>query len=233
MSDIDDRYAAAGALSHRPLLRGLAQKLSPKHSALVVIDMQNDFLAEGGVMAREGADVAYAQGATGKVLELIEGARRAGVLVVFVRNVYSTATNRYLSDVWLEQAARRRPGGYTLIPMCEEGAWGGEFYGDIQPKAGEPVIIKHRYSGFLNTELDTILRAHDIRSLVFAGVSTNCCVESTAREAFMRDFYVVVSDDATGGYSKAQHDTALATLEMLFGEVASTGVICDLWAAAS
>ena len=130
---------------------------------------------------------------------------------------------------WLEQAARRRPGGYTLFPACEEGSWGGDFVSGIGPKPGEIVITKHRYSAFLNTELETVLRARDVRTLVFAGVSTNCCVESSVREAFMKDFYVVVSSDATAAYTAAQHEGALKTIEMLFGEIASIHEIRDVW----
>jgi len=93
----------------------------------------------------------------------------------------------------------------------------------------DPVVVKHRYNAFLNTDLDTILRANGIRTIVFTGVSTNCCVESTAREAFMRDYYVVVVDDATASYSRELHQAALKTLDALFGEITSIAALTEIW----
>ena len=115
-----DSFDAAATISHVRMLSGLREKTSPGHTALLVIDMQNDFLAEGGLMAREGWDVSEAQRMATRLPELITTARQAGVFVVFLRNVYSSDRNFYLSDVWLEQAARKRPGGYTKFPACAE-----------------------------------------------------------------------------------------------------------------
>ena len=66
----------------------------------------------------------------------------------------------YLSDSWLEQAARTRKGSYTRREVCALGSWEGDFYGDIHPEPGEPIVTKHRYSAFYNTDLDLILRSH-------------------------------------------------------------------------
>ena len=126
-----------------------------------------------------GSEIVYAE---------IKTARAAGVFVVFVRNVYTSDHNFYLSDVWLEQAARKRAGGYTRIPVCEAGSWGGDFYGEVRPQPHDPIVTKHRYSAFYNTDLETILRANGIRTVVLTGVVTNVCVETSAREAFVRVF---------------------------------------------
>jgi ureidoacrylate peracid hydrolase len=224
-----DSFDAAATISHVRMLSGLREKTSPGHTALLVIDMQNDFLAEGGLMAREGWDVSEAQRMATRLPELIATARQAGVFVIFVRNVYSSDRNFYLSDVWLEQAARKRPGGYTKFPACAEGSWGGAFFDGIEPKPGDPVVTKHRYNGFLNTDLDTILRANGIRTVVCTGVSTNCCVESTARDAFMRDYYVVVVDDGTATYSNEFHQMALKNIDSLFGEVTTIAALRGIW----
>lgn len=224
-------FEAAARLAHVRPLRGLPEKVAPKHTALLVIDMQNDFLATGGLMHREGADVADAQRMATRLPALIESARRSGVFVVFVRNVYSSEGNLYLSDVWLEQAARKRPGGYTKFPACAAGSWEGDFYGEVRPQPGEPIVTKHRYNGFHNTDLDTLLRARGIRSLVFTGVSTNCCVDVTARDAFVRDYYVIVVDDGTATYSRDDHVMALKNIDLLFGEVTTIRALQDLWAA--
>src|SRR3954470_11778383 len=113
-------FDVAARLAHvRPLL-GMREKVSPRHTALVVVDMQNDFIATDGLIAREGRDVSQAQAMANELPKLLKRAREAGVFVVFVRNVYTTENNFYLSDVWLEQAARKRKGGYTRIPVCAE-----------------------------------------------------------------------------------------------------------------
>src|SRR5262245_43117165 len=95
---------------HRPTFRGLAEKVNPAHCALIVIDIQNDFCAPGGTVDREGGDIARVQTMLPTLKGLIDAARAAGIFVVFVRNAYSTEANWYLSDVWLEQASRRRSG---------------------------------------------------------------------------------------------------------------------------
>jgi ureidoacrylate peracid hydrolase len=229
MTNRDDLYESAQAIAHQPLLRGLREKAAPHHTAIIVVDMQNDFVAKDGMMGKEGWNLTLAQEMAERLPALLAAARKAGVLVIFVRNIYSTGANHYLSDVWMEQAARKRPGGYITIPGCEATSWGGYYYGNIRPEPNDPVVIKHRYNAFLNTDLDTILRANGIRTTVFTGVSTNCCVESTAREAFMRDYYVVVVDDATASYTRELHEAALETLDALFGEITSIAPLTDIW----
>ena len=145
-----------------------------------------------------------------------------------MRNIYSTGTNHYLSDVWMEQAlaSGRRLHHHSWLRGDVRGA---DYYANLRPEVNDPVVVKHRYNAFLNTDLDKILRANGIRTTVFTGVSTNCCVESTAREAFMRDYYVVVVDDATASYSRELHQAALKTLDALFGEITSIAALTEIW----
>jgi ureidoacrylate peracid hydrolase len=237
---VDDLEIAA-RLSHvRPLVT-LRDKIEPSRAALIVIDMQNDFCAVGGMMSTEGFDVSEAQKAASRLPTLLTAARSAGALVVFVRNVYSTSTefssgtdnkpaNMYLSDSWLEQAARTRKGSYTRRQVCTEGSWEGDFYGDVRPLPGEPVVTKHRYSAFHNTDLDSILRAHGIRTIVLTGVATNVCVETTAREGFVRDYYVVFVADGTATYALEDHNATLRNIDRFFGEVTTIADIISVWA---
>jgi ureidoacrylate peracid hydrolase len=148
---------------------------------------------------------------------------------VFVRNVYSTEGNLYLSDTWLEQATRRRGNSYTRRDVCADGSWEGDFYGDVRPNPGEPVVTKHRFAAFHNTDLETILRSHGIRTVVMAGVASNVCVETTAREAFVRDYYVVFLEDGTATYFDEDHQATLRVMDRFFGEVASVGEVETLW----
>lgn len=230
MSFEESTYDVAARIAHRRPLATLPDKVSPGHTALVVIDMQNDFCADGGLVAKGGRDVTAAQEMATRLPALIAAARGAGVLVVFVRNVYTTEGNFYLSDVWLEQAARRQGDGYTRVPVCRDGSWEGDFYGDVRPAPGDPIVTKHRYSAFYNTDLDTILRANGVRTVALTGVSTNVCVETTAREAFVRDYYVVLVGDGTAAYSGDEHDKTLKDIDRFFGEVTTIAALTAIWA---
>ncbi|HEV7918390.1 MAG TPA: isochorismatase family cysteine hydrolase [Solirubrobacterales bacterium] len=233
MSDYETDLKVAARLSHMKPFASLPEKVAAPHTALLVIDMQNDFCAPGGLVSKDGRDLSAAQAMAERLPGLIERARAAGVLVVFVRNVYTSERNAYLSDAWLEQAARRRAGGYTRIPVCAEGSWEGDFYGEVKPRPGDPIVTKHRYSAFHNTDLDTILRANGIRTIALTGVVTNVCVETTAREGFVRDYYVVVVDDGTAAYAREDHDMTLKNIDRFFGEVTTIAELADIWGASA
>jgi ureidoacrylate peracid hydrolase len=222
-------FDGAARLAHVQPLGTLAQKVEPRHAALLVVDMQNDFIAPGGLISKDGRDISEAQKMAERLPALIAAARAAGVLVVFVRNVYSSERNVYLSDAWLEQASRKRAGGYTRIPVCADGSWEGDFYGAVRPEPGDPIVTKHRYGAFHNTDLDTILRANGIRTCVMTGVVTNVCVETTAREAFIRDYYVVAVDDGCAAYSREDHVMTLKNIDRFFGEVTTIAELEAIW----
>lgn len=210
-------------------LRTLPAKVSPAHTALLVVDMQNDFCAPGGMMDQEGRDLSAVQSMASHLPDLIAAARAAGVLVVFIRNVYSTDANWYLSDTWLEHADRRRKGSYTERSVCGPDSWNGDFYGEIRPEPNEPIITKHRFSAFLDTDLDLVLRSNGIRTIVMTGVATNVCVETTAREGFVRDYYVVFVGDGTATYSAEEQDATLRTIDRYFGQVVSINDLVGIW----
>lgn len=221
--------AAAQRITHQPLLAELPDKIAPAHTALLVVDMQNDFCADGGLVSRDGRDVTPAQRLALRLPRLIDTARSAGVLPVFIRSEYTCDGNPWLSDVWLEQAVRERHGGYTTIPVCEPGQWSADWYGAIRPRAGEPVVIKHRYDAFQGTELDLLLRSRGIRTLVMTGVVTNVCVESTARAGFMRDYYIVMVDDGCAAYVAEDHAHTLRNIRRFFGVVSTIDELCAHW----
>jgi len=222
----------ARGLSHKPLLATLEEKVAPAHTALVVIDMQNDFCASGGLVSRDGRDISPAQTLAKRLPALFEAARQAGVLMVFVRCLYTAEGNPYLSDVWLEQAVRERKGGFTSIPVCRDGAWEGDWYGDIRPAPGEIVVTKHRYDAFQGTDLDLVLRSHGVRTVVLTGVVTNVCVETTARAAFVRDYYTVVVEDGCAAYVAEDHEQTLRNIRRFFGVTPSIRDLCAMWTAA-
>jgi ureidoacrylate peracid hydrolase len=223
--------AVAARLAHVRPLGSLAEKVDPAHAALLVIDMQNDFCAAGGLVSKDGRDISAAQELAARLPAFVDAARAAGVLVVFVRCLYTTEANTYLSDVWLEQAARKREGGYTRIPVCCDGEWNGDFCGDVRPRKGDVVVTKHRYSAFHNTDLDLVLRTNGIRSLILTGVVTNVCVETTAREGFVRDYYIVAAEDGCAAYVRADHVQSMSNIDRFFGETAAMRDIRAAWEA--
>jgi ureidoacrylate peracid hydrolase len=219
-------------IAHVEPLMTLTDKVSPAHTALVIVDVQNDFCAEHGMMHAEGNDLTAVQTMAERLPRIIDAARRAGALVVFIRSVYSSDGNTYLSDAWLEQASRRRGESYTKRSVCAADSWEGDFYGDVRPRPGDPIVTKHRFSAFHNTDLDTILRGHGIRTLVMTGVATNVCVETTARDGFVRDYYIVFTEDGTATFSDDAHEATLRVIDQFFGQVVGIEDVVEAWNAA-
>lgn len=207
----------------------LEEKLDPEKTALIVVDYQNDFVAEGGALDRSGKAPKNLAAIHDKVVETIELARFAGARVVFIRCEYSTPDNRYLSRVFLDQARRSLGGLYHEIPVCAPGSWGQEFYGDVKPADDDLVVTKHRFGGFDGTDLDLLLRTNGIETLVFTGVVTHVCVESTVREAFFRDYFAVVLRDVVAGYRPEWHEYSLQVIDWGFGEVAGLDDLKRIW----
>ena len=132
-----------------------------------------------------------------RLKNLIDAARDARMLIVFVRTIYDEP---FLSPALAEQYLRR---GYPNS-ICLTGSRGAEFYDGIGPldEPNEILITKHRYSAFWGSSVDLVLRTNGIRTLVLTGIATEVCVESTARDAFFRDYQVVVPEDCVGSYSE-------------------------------
>lgn len=210
------------------MLRTLHEKVRPEHAAVLIVDVQNDFCAEGGAMHSEGRDLSLVQAMVPRLARFLDAARGAQVPCVWIRNVYNTDPNWYLSEVWLEQATRRRKGLYVERPVCQRDAWNGDFY-QVRPRPDEVIVTKHRYGAFEGTDLNLVLRSRRVRTVIMAGVATNVCVETTARQAFLKDYYVVFASDCTATYSQAEHDGTLRNIDNFFGQVASADEIAACW----
>ncbi|MSQ73108.1 MAG: cysteine hydrolase [Betaproteobacteria bacterium] len=211
------------------MLNSLPEKIDPRWTAVLVVDMQNDFVSPGGVWAESGADISMGWQALACIVRLIARARRHAVPVYFVRSTYNSADNRHLSDVWLQQAGRSPSRRFVNIPVCVEGSWGWELAAGLEPRAGDSVITKHRYSAFHRTDLDASLKANGIRTLLVTGVGTSVCVESTVRHAFEHDYYSVIVGDGCGAYTREVHEQALTRMNMMYGEVATSDAIFASW----
>ena len=203
------------------VLRTLKERCDPKYAALVVVDVQNDFVSPEGSAGKRGEDVSAAMTMVPNLLGLIDRARQVGLTIVYIRTTHSEWTD---TPSWIYRTTQK--GG---LSTCREGTWGAELYEGIRPLASERVVIKHRYSAFINTDLNTVLKARQIQSVLVCGVATNVCVETTARDAYMYDYYVTMIDDCSAAYEAKLHLGTLENMKRHFGLVASSREIMDTW----
>ena len=211
------------AAQGRPL-RTVAERLAPAHTALLVIDMQNDFCAEGGyIEAVVGKNAAACRAVAALIMDLVRAARAAAVPVVWVRADYR------LEKLPAGMAMRFAAQGNGRI-CCEPGTWGAEFHG-VAPAPGEAIVDKHCYSAFIGTGLGERLAARGIRTLVFAGVQTNVCVETSLRDAYSLGFHVAAAADCVASHTAELHEATLKNVRFLFGDVLSAREIAALWPA--
>ena len=204
------------------LLTKLDERLNPGHSALLVIDMQNDFCAEGGYLHRmTGMDTAPNAALADRIMALVATARAADVPVVWVIACYDP------DKVSESQLARQRAAGIDDT-CCASGSWGAAFFG-VTPAPDEPVVTKYCYDGFFRTGLDDLLKERGVRSIVATGVATHICVDSTVRGALFHGYYAVVPADCVGGNPETAHDASLRCLGGLFADITDAATVARLW----
>jgi ureidoacrylate peracid hydrolase len=184
---------------------------SSKDSVLIVVDVQNDFCHPEGVFGRAGLDLSGPQAAVEKILPLIEAARAGSVPVIFVKTHHDAWNN---SRVFDDRHMRKAAGA----EICATGTWGAEYY-RVRPAADDCEIVKHRYSAFVGTNLEVVLRSLARQTVFVTGVTTNVCVESTIRDAFMRDYQSVLVEDCAGAPTKKEHESAVHNVRTYFGSV--------------
>ncbi len=226
---IDITEAAGQPAAKAPRLRALslADKIDPRTTAMLVIDVQNDYIHPDGYIASIGGDISSCVAMVPRLLRLVDAARAAGVTIIHTRNWHRPETD---SPAWLDRLAR---GGRTQEERaCRADTWGAAFY-EIEPQPGEEIVSKFRYDAFLGTNLEFLLRARKISSVVCIGTSTNICVESTARAALMRDFHLVMVEDCCASPDVEAHVATLKTLAHSFGEVTTADKVEAIWASAA
>ncbi len=177
-------------------------------AALLVIDMQKYFVDPGGQ-----AFVPWAPAILPNVAGLIRSFRETGLPVIFTRHVHHPERLDAGIMAWWWEG------------MCVEGSPESEIHPDLAPVSGEKVILKHRYSAFYNTDLETVLRCLKTEDLVITGVMTNMCCESTARDAYFRDYRVFFTADATAAINEKMHEASLLNLAYGFACVTAAASI--------
>lgn len=207
-------------------------RLNPSETAVIVVDMQNAYASEGGYLDIAGFDISGAKSVIANIRTTIEAARAAGIPVIFFQNGWDRnyaeaggpgSPNYYKSNAL--KTMRKRP--ELAGSLLSKGGWDYALVDELAPQEGDFLIPKIRYSGFFNTGVDSFLRARGIRNLVFVGIATNVCVESSLRDAFHLEYFGVVLEDAThqAGPPFAQQ-AAIYNIETFFGWVSTVADFC-------
>ena len=195
-------------------------------TAVVVVDMQNDFGHPQGMFARAGVDITGIQAAVAPTAAVLAAARPAVAKVVYLKMAYRAD----LSDAGAPDGPNRvkqapmgigeqieAPDGTTGRILIRD-TWNTDIVEELTPETGDAVIYKHRFSGFYETGLHEILQRSNIRYLVFTGGTTSVCVESTMRDAAFRDYYCLLLEDCTAEpIGQTNHDASLHLLGRVFG----------------
>lgn len=202
-------------------LYGLRERLDPKHTALLLINLQRDFVEPTGALKASGKSIANIRQIMPHIRELLQSARQAGCMIIHAAAAYEP----------LEQF-HDLPGAIEMGQLCRPGSSGAQLVTGFEPQDDEQLVPCKRFSAFADTPLALLLRSNGIRSIVTAGVPTESCVESTVRDAAVRDFLVTVAADcvATHDAEAAQHESSLRAMSRYCALAVSFGEITAQWA---
>lgn len=212
-----------------------AISIETAQSAVIVIDMQNDFGSKGGMFERAGVDISGIQRAVAPTAKVLAAARKASIQVIYLKMGFQPD----LSDLGAPDSVNRTrhlrlgvgqpmraPNGEASRILIRD-TWNTDILSELAPEPGDIVIYKTRFSGFYETDLDLRLSAIGIKYLLIAGCTTSICVESTVRDAMFRDYQCVVAEDCTSepigdGFSRSNHEASMLSIEVLLGWVSNS-----------
>jgi len=204
-------------------------------SAVIVIDMQNDFGTEGCMFHRAGIDISMIKRAVGPTGKVLAAARESGIPVIYLKMAFKPD----LSDagpVDSPNYARHQLLGVGSVMQAPDGresrvlvrdTWNTDVVSELTPEPADVVLYKHRLSGFFETDLDTVLKRLGAKHLIVTGCTTGTCVESTIRDAMFRDYSCVLLEDCTGepighDIDRSNHDASLLSIQVLLGWTSSS-----------
>jgi nicotinamidase-related amidase len=199
-------------------------RYDPAHTALIIVDVQNDFCHPEGSLGKIGNDTSAAVDMVPRLVALIDAARAAEMPVIFIQTIHDETND---SPQWLSRHSSG-PDETRAGITCRTGTWGGEFYG-VAPLPEENVVLKYRYSAFIGTNLNIVLTTLGVKSLLFTGVATEVCVESSLRDGLFAEYYVSLVEDCAATYSKAAHDASVRVVGKSFGTVVTSEYLTGLW----
>ncbi|WP_418057463.1 cysteine hydrolase family protein [Pimelobacter simplex] len=199
--------------------------LDPARTAVLAIDPQNSFLHPDGLIARNGGDVSMMTAALPYLREVVVAGREQGIQDIWTQHVH------YPNDAkWGRHQVLPHSYRWDAGPTALKGTWEAEFFHEVQDltETSTEVVVKHRFSSFLDTRLDTLLRMLDVRTLIVTGYATTHCIECTVRDAYQRDYDVIVPSEAVAAISKSGHDASLEIIDKVFGKVLPTADVLRL-----
>jgi ureidoacrylate peracid hydrolase len=193
------------------------------NSAVLVVDVQNDWCHENGAYAQGGNDTTVLQNTVPKIDKFLANARHYRLPIIHIGTTHSKWTD---SPSWRARSKSRF--NIDNEVFLKPGSWGAKFY-RIVPQPDEYVMMKHRYSAFVNTDLDLALRSISIRTLIMAGFASNVCVQNTALSGYMNDYYIVVLEDCTATFSTEDHEIAMSYMGRLGIVVTTSEIVVNAW----
>jgi len=205
-------------------------------TAVIVVDMQNDFGTKGGMFDLAGIDISMIQKAVNPTAKVLAAARENGLRIIYLKMGYhpdlsdlGTADSvnriRHVQSMHVGKTVRAPDGTESRILVRD--TWNTDIVAALKPEAGDVVIYKTRFSGFYETELHSILKGLGIKHLIITGCTTSVCVESTIRDAMFRDYHPVLLADCTAepigyGLPRSNHEASLLTIQVLLGWVSNS-----------
>ena len=203
-------------------------KIDVQRTAVIVVDMQNCFISKGGVFDLCGLDILPCQKVIEPIKKITTAARAKGLKIVNVVHVYSPDLR--------DAGGPNSPNWYKDISLASQrehpewqdkfyihGTWGAEIIDQLKPQEGDLFVEKPRYGAFFQTNLDTLMKTYNIKYLVFVGLTTNCCVEASIREAYNLDYFCILVSDATMTVAPAfVKDATIYNIKYMWGWVTTT-----------
>ena len=198
-----------------------------KRAGIVVVDMQNAFIAKGAYVDLRGFDVSLAQQIVAPIRKITRAARAKGLKVIYFFTTHDPGDAGKGPDsvYWHKEGSlamyREHPEFKDNLLLPD--TWGGEIISELKPEKVDVVIEKPRYSGFFDTNFGTVLKRYNLTYLIFVGVATNCCVESTIRDAYYRGYFSIMVLDATAASGpKFMQEAAAFNVKSFFGWITTT-----------
>lgn len=197
-------------------------ELDPATTAVVLIEYQNDFTTEGGVLHEAVAPVMESNGLLANTTALVDAARAAGVTVMHAPITFAEGYNEITSHPY--GILKGVVDGKAFV----KGSWGAAIVDELAPKDGDIVIEgKRGLDTFASTNLDFILRSKGIRTILLGGFLTNCCVESTMRTGYENGYRVITLTDCVAGTSVAEHENAITYDYPMFSHPVTSKEVLD------
>ena len=211
------------------ILDTLEKQVDPQHTALIIVDPQNDFCSNDGAGVNlMGWDVSRMQGAVQHLNPFIEIARQEKLMIIWTRSIITDDKARPNSRARSFVSDARKRG----LAFVEEGSIGADWYiGITGPLANEHVVTKWHYDAFEDTNLKLVLETGGIKTLLLTGFTANVCVETLARHGYINGYYIVLVSDCTDAPTQHEYESTVFNVKNYFGKVATSTEIVEIWQA--